>query len=691
MELSNETFLHGAKYKILSKISQGNFGIIYLAEQTSLVRKVCIKEFFFRGFCERNSDGSVTISTSGQQVANSFRHKFMREAKRLSEFDHPNIVKVHDVFEENGTAYMVMDFVEGETLQQLVDRKGKLSEKEALEYIIPLCDALEVVHEKGLLHLDIKPSNILIKKQTNTPVLIDFGISKFTEASGDDHSTTAPVALTKGYAPLEQYGQDLAKLTISTDVYSVAATLYKLVTGITPPEAAVIVQDGIKSPKELNPTLSEQLSSIILQSLSVKPDCRAQSISKLKADLMGISKPVVVLETEGDTKVLHYQVEDEKNKLAVVHKTEEATEVLIEIQNPEPQKPDKLGASEYKSPVSDNSIGLWLLFAAVMIVIIIFWAISYYSASNSGNEAGITGTAVNNKQNQYDIVSSFSDGLAAVRKNNKWGFVDYYYALVIPLIYDEVGDFKEGKAIVKLNGTRIEIDKNGNEIKRVVKNNQPIVNGDNISSQATTNHQTIIYDNPVTDIDGNVYKTVRIGKQVWMAENLKVTHYRNGDEIPNVMDNTEWANLSKGGWCNYDNNVAKGAKYGKLYNWLAATDTRFIAPKGWHVPNKTDWTALINYLGGEDVAGGKLKEGGFKHWNRPNAGATNESGFTALAGGSRSLYTSYYLGIIGGWWCSIEDNTSNAFYCLIQYGESLATCRGSMEKGTGFSVRCIKD
>ena len=304
MELSNETFLHGEKYRILYKISQGNFGITYLAEQTSLDRKVCIKEFFFRGSCERSVNGQVTVTTSGQDVTNSFRRKFMREAKRLSQFDHPNIVKVIDVFEENGTAYMVMDYVEGETLQRLVDRKGKLTEKEALGYIIPLCDALEVVHEKNLLHLDIKPSNILIKRQTNTPVLIDFGISKFTEASGEDHSTTTPVALTKGYAPLEQYGQDLAKLTASTDVYSVAATLYKLVTGVTPPEAAVIVQEGIKPPREINTSLSEQLNSIILQSLSVKPSQRALSISKLKADLKGIFKREVVEKTESDTEVL---------------------------------------------------------------------------------------------------------------------------------------------------------------------------------------------------------------------------------------------------------------------------------------------------------------------------------------------------------------------------------------------------
>ena len=670
MELSNETFLHGAKYKILSKISQGNFGITYLAEQTSLDRKVCIKEFFFRGFCERNSDGSVTISTSGQQVANSFRHKFMREAKRLSQFDHPNIVKVIDVFEENGTAYMVMDYLEGETLQQLVDRKGKLSEKEALEYIIPLCDALDVVHEKGLLHLDIKPSNILIKRQTNTPVLIDFGISKFTEASGDDHSTTTPVALTKGYAPLEQYGQDLAKLTVSTDVYSVAATLYKLVTGVTPPEAAVIVQDGVKSPKELNPILSEQLSSIVLQSLSYIPNHRAQSISKLKADLMGISESIVERETE----VLFYDGEDDKNIPIVVQVTDKDTE-----------------------PKNKNSMILWLALIAFIIIVIVVK--NNNPAPNSENEARITGTAVNNTQSQYDIVSTYSDGLAAVKKDNKWGYIDNFKMLVIPLLYDDASPFLDGKTTVKLNGTWIEIDKKGNEINRVIKNNQPIIINDNISSQETTSRQTIIYENPVTDIDGNVYKTVRIGNQVWMAENLRVTHYRNGDPIPKVIDNHEWVEVTTGAYCYYNNDSANGLIYGCLYNGFAVSDFRNITPIGWHIPSKKEWEKLAKFLGGAKVAGGKLREIGNQHWPKPINGlkvnATNSVGFNALPSGCRYYGTGSREGEFGSEgsfysWTSTELDEKILFETSIHFNFEDLHFSDSL-KQLGFSLRCVKD
>ena len=478
MELIKGTLLQVEKYKIISKISQGNFGITYKAEQTSLDRKVCIKEFFFRGFCERSGDGSITISSSGQEMANSFRRKFIREAKRLSQFDHPNIVKVIDVFEENGTAYMVMDYIDGETLQQLVDRKGKFSESEALQYIIPLCDALEIVHDKGLLHLDIKPSNILIKKHTNTPVLIDFGISKFTETSGEDHSTTTPVALTKGYAPLEQYGQDLAKLTVATDVYSVAATLYKMVTGVTPPEAAVIVQDGIKPPKEINPVITEQLNSIVLQSLSVKPNHRALSISKLKADLKCISKLAFVLETEGDT------------------------EVLVEIKRPEPKnlKPN--------APiVKRNYAALWSLLALVVLIALIVLAKSFNSAPDSSNEVRKTDTPAINRESKYDFVSDYTDGLAKVRKGDKWGFIDTNNTLIIPLIYDDASVFVGGKASVKLNGRWIEIDRNGNEI---IKN----LNAINADSEATRSK----YDN-IYSISNGLVRVKKNGKYGYIDKN----------------------------------------------------------------------------------------------------------------------------------------------------------------------------
>jgi uncharacterized protein (TIGR02145 family) len=207
----------------------------------------------------------------------------------------------------------------------------------------------------------------------------------------------------------------------------------------------------------------------------------------------------------------------------------------------------------------------------------------------------------------------------------------------------------------------------------------------------------------VVDRDGNVYHTVKIGTQIWMIENLKVTHYRNGNIIPNIADNTNWKNLTTGAYCNYNNDTNKAMIYGRLYNWYAVTDSRNICPRGWHVPNDTEWTTLTTYVG-ENVAGTKLKAKGTTHCeNSPDTWATNESGFTALPGGHRTEYEFSNIGYGGNWWSSTEciliDNKSGydnkAIYCcafsrymLCHYSD---VTKGCNKKTLGFSVRCVKD
>ncbi len=195
----------------------------------------------------------------------------------------------------------------------------------------------------------------------------------------------------------------------------------------------------------------------------------------------------------------------------------------------------------------------------------------------------------------------------------------------------------------------------------------------------------------VTDFDGNVYQTITIGTQVWMAENLKVTHYCNGDAIPNVTDGTQWSNLTTGAYCNYSNDVNYAASYGRLYNWHTVSDSRNICPAGWHVPSDAEWVTLTDYLGGIIVAGGKMKETGTTHWNSPNTGATNESGFTALPAGKRSNSGTFsVVGSSAVWWTSTEYNTSSAWNRSISCISSGIDCSGSI-KQTGVSVRCLKD
>jgi uncharacterized protein (TIGR02145 family) len=195
----------------------------------------------------------------------------------------------------------------------------------------------------------------------------------------------------------------------------------------------------------------------------------------------------------------------------------------------------------------------------------------------------------------------------------------------------------------------------------------------------------------VTDIDGNVYQTVTIGTQVWMAENLKVTHYRNGDSIPNITDNTTWAGLTTGAYCTFLNSAGYLAIYGRLYNWYAVNDIRNISPAGWHVPTPLEWQTLADYLGGNTVAGGKMKQTGTTLWSSPNTGATNESGFSGLPGGDRSSdggwfnITNYAL-----FWSSMEFDNGFAWWRNLGYNTS-ASSAGYYSKRDGFSVRCVKD
>ena len=210
------------------------------------------------------------------------------------------------------------------------------------------------------------------------------------------------------------------------------------------------------------------------------------------------------------------------------------------------------------------------------------------------------------------------------------------------------------------------------------------------SSAWSTERSAVIGCKPVTDIDGNVYHTVRIGTQIWTVENLKTTRYNDGTMIPLVTDNAIWGALTTPGYCYYNDSVSYANPYGALYNWYTV-NTGKLAPAGWHVPTDSEWTVLSTYLGGDNVSGGKLKEAGTAHWNSPNTGATNETGFSALPGGYREL-SGGFLGIDynGYWWSATEAGAAGAWsrtlYC--GYGN---LGRGGNGKSYGFSVRLVRD
>jgi uncharacterized protein (TIGR02145 family) len=197
----------------------------------------------------------------------------------------------------------------------------------------------------------------------------------------------------------------------------------------------------------------------------------------------------------------------------------------------------------------------------------------------------------------------------------------------------------------------------------------------------------------VTDIDGNVYHTIKIGTQSWMVENLNTTRYSNGDVIPEVTDASSWIHQTQGALCSYNNNPDYAVIYGKLYNWYAVNDSRKIAPEGWHVATDAEWTTLINYLGGDKTSGGKMKEQGNTHWAVPNTAGSNESGFTALPGGFRDDLGEFSTLAGGYWWSSTlynENVLSGAWSRNILFNDA-GSFRIDVPPVFGQSVRCIKD
>jgi uncharacterized protein (TIGR02145 family) len=196
----------------------------------------------------------------------------------------------------------------------------------------------------------------------------------------------------------------------------------------------------------------------------------------------------------------------------------------------------------------------------------------------------------------------------------------------------------------------------------------------------------------VQDVDGNSYNTVKIGDQWWMAENLNTSKFRNGENIPNVAESGEWSITENAAYCNSNNDPDIAADYGRLYNWHAVADGRKICPEGWHESNNDNWATLVEFLGGSDVAGGKLKQAGTDFWNSPNTDASNESGFTALPGGVRNANTGNFAGIgsTGNWWSASQQNLDNG------YVWGLTSMNGAivnypLDKNAGLSVRCVKD
>ena len=292
MTLQQDYTLQDGKYRILKVLGQGGFGITYLAIQVRLDRKVAIKEFFMKDFCERNEATSqVTLGTAGsREKVNSCRKKFLKEAKHIALLNHPNIIRIIDVFDENSTSYYVMEYIEGGSLENKLGITG-LSMSDATRYILQVAEALKYIHELKIAHLDIKPSNIMLNGNDEI-VLIDFGVSKQYDFLTGGQTSVSPAGYSSGYAPLEQYDPNGVKdFSPQTDIYSLGATYFKLLTGITPLNAFGITKDFLQEKLKAK-GVPTAIISIICKSMEVLKENRFSDVCSFIEGLNSISLQV---------------------------------------------------------------------------------------------------------------------------------------------------------------------------------------------------------------------------------------------------------------------------------------------------------------------------------------------------------------------------------------------------------------
>ena len=285
MTLKNDTLLSGGKYRIVRFISAGGFGCTYEAVHTLMNIRVAIKEFFPKDFCNRDENtAQVSVGTKSQvELVSRLKKQFLREAKVLFDMKHPSVVRVIDFFEENGTAYYVMDYIDGPSLEDILKEKGSISEQEAVKYIAQICDALGYVHSQGKLHLDLKPNNVMIDSSDGRAVLIDFGTSK--QYSTDGGVTSTMMGLTPGYAPPEQCSNDIKDLGAASDIYALGATLYRMLTGKTPVDS-LSRSAGTPMPP-LPPTVSPSVAMAIDRAMTLNRARRPQSAEEFMRIIRG--------------------------------------------------------------------------------------------------------------------------------------------------------------------------------------------------------------------------------------------------------------------------------------------------------------------------------------------------------------------------------------------------------------------
>lgn len=497
------TLLENGKYRIEKMIGQGGFGMTYLGEQVNLGRKVAIKEFFMKEYCNRDEGDSkiYTLSQGSSELVERFRVKFVKEARSLARLRHPNIVSIIDIFEENDTAYYVMEFHAGGSLADKV-KNAPLPEADAVKYIRQIASALEYVHSKQMMHLDVKPANILLDGEGNA-ILIDFGLAKQYDNDGRQTSTT-PIGISHGYAPMEQYKNGgVSEFSPVSDIYSLGATLYKLVTGLTPPEANDVFEAGLP---DLPATLSPQVCAAIEKSMQPRRANRPQNIGEFLSLLGGDLKDegeklahskdvadeeaVPVVPAEKVQQSVPFSEEtalgtpaDDETRLGGNAPQKESTPLKDEpyvAPKPEPKKVDDAQRSaEIKKVMQQkktkSGCGGAIVKIFVTLLVLAGLAVGGYFVWKYFINDELSLEEKMALMDEYDQMLHFDEnGLAMVSKKNgeygyKYGYVNKRGEEIVDCVYERVGQFYEGLCMVAIEQGSSNrrcgfVDTNGNEV-----------------------------------------------------------------------------------------------------------------------------------------------------------------------------------------------------------------------------------
>lgn len=413
MYLSNNTLLQGGKYKIVRHISSGGFGNTYEGIHTMMDTRVAIKEFFPKMFCNRDENTSyITVATqSNRELVEKLRKKFIEEAKAIFKMNHPNIVKVHDIFEENGTAYYVMDYIDGKSLGDIAKQRGALPEAEAVDYIRQVANALKYVHSLNRLHLDIKPGNVMVDDKGHA-MLIDFGASKHYDIESGENTSTLMGVNTKGYAPVEQSTQRFSKFSPATDIYALGATLYKLLTSITPPDANLLMaKEETLAPLPAN--ISIAIRNAVLKAMTLIRADRPQTVEAF-LDLLdskivnSTDEEVTVCEEEEKAcraEEARREAEEKKRKEEEARRAAEE-EACRKAEEERKRKEEEENARKAAQKSGSKNVWLWEVIGVIAVVGVIIGVNSNGNSSDSVNSKQRGGAILSENNTLSQQISS---------------------------------------------------------------------------------------------------------------------------------------------------------------------------------------------------------------------------------------------------------------------------------------------